>query len=773
MRLHARALPALVAAWYLGLLLSGLWPDAWRAPAGALALALSTGLFFRPQRAAVLLLAAALSAGLAVAPEAEAPVIHAGTARLDARVVEERTRGSERLSVIQIERGRMLEDGAPLPRTRLLLDSPLPVGARVRLLAKLRPFARFYDETPHPAWPTHGGIAGRARRVEGVAPRVLSRSAAADALEQARGRARRALERSLPADVVGVARALLLGEGGALDPEDRAHVRAAGLAHLMAVSGLHITLLLGLLVALWRALLSRVVADAGRWAALLGLVLASPLAAFAGNAPSAQRAALTAGLALGMRVLGRRAHAPTISAMAILMLTLWAPTDALSPALLLSVLATSALLGGGGDGDALKRLARSAGRALLATTPFTAYVFAQAPLLGWLVNVLVLPLFALVLVPLTWLHAGLALGLPSVAALTGKPLTELVRALLAASAAAASVGPASVLPPLSWAQGLVLAIACGIGLFMRRPRHGLVLLCLLVCALLSLEWSLRVQERPHGRLRATYLDIGQGDGAMVDLPDGELMMIDAGPREGQAPERVILPLLAARRRGHVDVFVLTHGHPDHYGGLEALLDAGVPIRELWLNRQSEQEAPGESVSRIIRRARDSGTRIFYPSELCGRPRLFAHAVAQVLAPCPGYDSGYDLNDNSLVLRIQYGRHRLLFTGDVEALAEHGLLRLGHALYADVLKVPHHGSRSSSTLAFLDLVRPRWAIVSCGRQNRFGHPHLETLARLRDVASYALRTDTVGGVMVETDGRALRITPTLPWPDVSERRAATH
>ncbi|NOY93854.1 MAG: MBL fold metallo-hydrolase, partial [Deltaproteobacteria bacterium] len=292
-------------------------------------------------------------------------------------------------------------------------------------------------------------------------------------------------------------------------------------------------------------------------------------------APSAQRAALTACLALGLRVLMRRASPVAISALAILLLTLRCPEDALSPALLLSVLATSALLGGGGEGDALRRLARSAGRALLITTPFTAYVFAQAPLLGWLANVLLLPLFALVLVPLTWLHAAVALALPELAPLTGEPLSLLVRALLSACAAAAALAPSTAIAPLSVAQGLALACGCGLALFTRRRRHGLLLLCALALILGGLEWRLRVHEQPHDRLRVTYLDIGQGDAALVDLPDGRLMMIDAGPRDGLAPERVILPLLAARRRDHLDVFVLTHGHPDHYGGLEALLDAGL------------------------------------------------------------------------------------------------------------------------------------------------------------------------------------------------------
>lgn len=156
--------------------------------------------------------------------------------------------------------------------------------------------------------------------------------------------------------------------------------------------------------------------------------------------------------------------------------------------------------------------------------------------------------------------------------------------------------------------------------------------------------------------------------------------------------------------------------------------------------------------------RRSGVRVRGPAELCGREHHFGDATMRVRWPCPEHDPGWGPNENSLVLDLRYGRRRFLFTGDAEAHAEGGLVAqtLGRV---DVLKVAHHGSRTSSAAALLDVLRPRVAIVSAGRDNRFGHPHPEVWTRLRRASGCALRTDVNGGVVVETDGEELSVRPT--------------
>src|SRR5690606_28642234 len=165
---------------------------------------------------------------------------------------------------------------------------------------------------------------------------------------------------------------------------------------------------------------------------------------------------------------------------------------------------------------------------------------------------------------------------------------------------------------------------------------------------------------------------------------------------------------------------------------------------------------------LLRLARVQGTRLVGPAELCGRPRSLGGARLEVLGPCPVHP-GAGLNDNSLVIRVSLGSRSILFTGDAEREQEARLLAAGVDLRADLLKAGHHGSDSSSSLAFLRAVSPRWATISCGVRNRFDHPREVTLARFAELGIAALRTDRSGSLQFVTDGRDARWhVAALPW-----------
>jgi competence protein ComEC len=249
---------------------------------------------------------------------------------------------------------------------------------------------------------------------------------------------------------------------------------------------------------------------------------------------------------------------------------------------------------------------------------------------------------------------------------------------------------------------------------------------------------------PPRALRATFLDVGQGDAALVETPSGERWLIDAGGRlfgDGPDPgELALRPFLAARRVRRLDVVLISHPHPDHYGGLAAI---EVPVRELWISGDDPEDRRWEA---LVARLAVRGTLVRHVR--AGDVRVAHDARLEVLHPAAP-DGAHSVNDNSLLARVAFAGRGLLFTGDLEAEGEAAALA-ARVPPSDVVKVPHHGSRTSSTEAFARATAPSLAIVSLGRGNRFGFPAESVLATWRAAGARVLRTDERGSIVVEVD-----------------------
>ncbi|MBC8104774.1 MAG: MBL fold metallo-hydrolase [Cytophagales bacterium] len=262
-------------------------------------------------------------------------------------------------------------------------------------------------------------------------------------------------------------------------------------------------------------------------------------------------------------------------------------------------------------------------------------------------------------------------------------------------------------------------------------------------------------------LRVTFLDVGQGDAAVIECPSGKIVVVDGGGRPGtdetwggDPGTGVVVPYLRSRGISTVDLLVATHADDDHAQGLNAVAGR-LGVRAALINGYPGESAP---YHRLLKRLR--GKRVpLYIARRGQRLDLGAGARLEILGPTdtPLLGGRSPSNNQSIVLRLVYGNSRFLFTGDAEQEAESDLCGApGLDLAAEVLKVGHHGSRWSTSAPFLRAVHPGIAVISAGRANSYGHPHRELMDRLRSRGVRVFRTDLQGAVTVETNGTALKV-----------------
>jgi competence protein ComEC len=688
-------------------------------------------------------------------------VLRVDTAQCDLGAVREGTRVRLGGGPDDLARGDKLEVIAQIAPIELLfnldLPNPLPGAARRRVT-----------------------LSGSALSVEREAP---GRGIFA-AIDRSRARVRRRIAHTFARDAEPMARALVLGEND-LDPDDDAAFRQSGLSHMLAVSGTHLVFAVLTLVHAVGALLARIEAlsarfDTGRLAALFGVVLSLGYADFAGGSGSAWRAAYMLSAALLARALGRLPCGSRALGLSLALGWLRDPLLLFDISFLLSTAATIGLLTLGGPLRAhAEKLgsqpARWVGSAISTTlaamipcAPLLALLGSELTFAGLIANVVAAPIGEAVALPLCLVHA-MSAALPRLEAglaLVGSGALLVVREIAKESAAQHWLSfPMPTPSAFHLAVAALLATALVLARNAGRALGWLRFWAISgVLALILIEMSARRAGVPRGLLRTTALAIGQGDSSLIDLPDGRLILVDAGgsPDGGADPgARVVLPVLRARRRTRLDIVVLTHPHPDHFGGLLAVLNA-VEVGEIWDSGQGALEGAGPVYAELRRVAQARDIPIRGPRDLCDRRQDFGGALLRVLGPCPDFTRGRGANDNSIVFSLRFGKRSLLFTGDAETSEERELLASRRPLLAaDVLKVGHHGSRTSSSSDLLEAVHPRLATISCGVRNRFGHPVPHIVARLASYGATVLRTDRDGALQIQTNGETLEFSSSYP------------
>ncbi len=783
--LTAAALPALAMPGLIGALLARLGRSVGVLLIAAVVLGLGLGVW------------RGTSVALPSGPDSVAGLVGPTEWQLSGTVADEPRPRAERLQLV-LERvvAAAPNEQARAVAGRLLVWLPRSgdtvAGDRIGLSAKLEE-AHDFDGFAYRAYLARQGIGAIARAYEartlghqlGVVP---------DAAASLRRWLLDGLNAVVPEPEAALGAGILLGVRSGISPEISDAFAAAGLTHVVAISGWNIAIVAALVVAALRPLQKR---RGGKWLVPVMMIGAiSGYVVLTGSTPSVVRAALMAGAMLVARLGGSRAHAAGALLLAALVMLLAAPPVLWDVGFQLSLLATAGLIWfGSGVENRLRRLPGALREpvaltlaAQLTTLPVILLNFERLSLVAPLANVVVVPLVPLVMLccavaaPIGAIQAAVHLPLLGDVAtwLTGGSAWLYLHLMILAGKAAAAVPFASV--PLAAPAWLALAwypLLALVWLRRRRavevddgpqplsltdpspaprPMHpiigrllrpsGLLFVSTLTLAVIS------IASLPDGRLHLTMLDVGQGDAILVEAPSGATMLIDGGPDPDLTLGRLGEQLPFFQRR--IDVMLLTHPHQDHVAGLLEVLRR----YQIGLVLDSGRTFDNPSYTRFLALARTEPGARLVKARAGQRLQLDARTTVTILYPSGADAEGPlpddDINNASVVAMLRSDAFTALLTGDAEAPVEARLAKRGLLVPVDVLKVGHHGSKSSTSAPMLANAQPVVALISDGVDNDYGHPSPKTLVALAEVGARIRRTDLEGSVEITSDGRSYEV-----------------
>ena len=542
----------------------------------------------------------------------------------------------------------------------------------------------------------------------------------------------------------------------------------SGTGHILAVSGIHMAI-----VFVTISYVLRIVVRKRRLRAVIVMIAVLLFALMAGARASAMRAAIMVIAYMVADLFDREPDAPTALALSALILLGWQPDLLFDAGFQLSYLSVaSVLLFANGLYSRLDFLPRYLRGPLSVSTtvqllpfPVAIHIFHVFPLLAPLTNLIVLPLFAIALW-LTFLTTTTALVLPWVAPLFGHALVPIVWLIRSIAAAVAKPGftHVTVVSPTALAMfaywGAIVAWTGAVAAARRRwIAAGIVL------SLITLVFWRPVSPEPE----VVFLDVGHGDSAFVRSPGGPTLLVDAGDssRYSGAGKWIIAPFLWANHTGRLDYLAITHPDRDHIGGAFYILD-WFPVGEVLLGA-SATDRPLEQ--ELLRLCHERGVPVRRLHQ--GDAFDLGGIRVEALHPPTDWPATRDVNDGSLVLRLHWEDETVLLTGDAERDAETALAAAD--CRAGILKVPHHGSRTSSSLPFIRAVEPRHAIVSTGGATGRESVNAGVLARYQAQDIRVWRTDWLGGIrLTRRDGQstiqATRVKRGYPYPQPQQHPA---
>ena len=584
------------------------------------------------------------------------------------------------------------------------------------------------------------------------------------------------------AQAAAVVVAILIGDRAGLADDVQRRLQAAGTYHVIAISGGNIAILTALLVTLLRT-----VVRSSRLVASVALAVIVAYGWIVGGEPSVRRAVTAAAVYLTLHLVGVVPRSLNVLALVAAILALTEPRAVLDAGAWLSFGATLGIVLGarrlsdwatdgaaprdqtGEASPAVFTMARRcwlAGLELftatvaaeLALLPISSMLFSRVSWLGLILNFVAIPAMTVVqiagmsMVAFAGWWESAANASAWVASVAARGLLDSSQAVMVAPWLVWRVPPTSIV----WTVAFYAAIAAALRLPARSPRRRLAIAiaCGSAIVIVSAPGLERAGPRA-GRLRLTLLDVGQGDAILVQFPDAHSLLIDAGGLPAGSfdiGDRVVTPALWALGVRRLDWLAITHGDADHIGGA-AGVERNFHPREIW---EGIPVPPNPALQALRIQAHADG--LAWRQVLAGQALELGGATLDVVHPAsPSWERRRVRNDDSVVLRVRFGSVEFLLTGDAGTEFEDAFASRLPRAPLRVLKVPHHGSRSSSSARFVKLFAPEVALISVGRDNPFGHPAPDVLARYMELGAVVFRTDQDGAAILETDGATLDVT----------------
>ena len=654
--------------------------------------------------------------------------------------------------------GRILRAPATLRRPSRYLDPEVPDQERVLL---------------------RRGVALVGTVKSGALIQVMSRGPVPEELA---ARIRRFVRRAIRSSVgrwsersASIVTAIVIGDRTGLEPDVERRLQEAGTYHVIAISGGNIAILVGLTLALFR-----VCGLLGKAAMLSAMVSLAAYAYLVGRGASVDRATLMAIVFIAGRMLDLRG--PPLNTLAVVAAILVAinPFEVVDPAFLLTFGGTAAILAVAQARpiNGVPRVAAEALAILIASLaseaalmPVGATFFARVTLAGLVLNLAAIPLMAvaqiagMLVVPLSLLSQGVAAVAGWIAFLGAEGLV--------ASARLVELVPAltwRVAKPAAWAVVAYYAGLLGawwswsrVATSQSRVRGSFACVTRVVTLAIYLSASLWILAEPDrifrargdGRLHVTFIDVGQGDASFVQFPRGDTLLVDAGGPGGTASfdigDRIVAPLLREAGVRRLGTLALTHGDADHIGGANSVIREFRPWT-IWEGIPVPRFEPLQA----LRAAAQAGHSRWANVQTADLVHIDDVEVVVRHPGLPDWERQAVRNNDSIVLEIVWRDVSVVLTGDIGREAEEAIAPRFTPLPLRIVKVPHHGSLTSSSPDFVQALAPRVAVLSVGRANRFGHPAQLVLQRYAEIGAEVFRTDRDGAVALDTDGRSVEI-----------------